>query len=174
MTSEPGALRPSRLVSHRRGAGEEWHRACPAGRRGLLVNTPRHREDTMSQALLFLHLFGLMLGAAGGMSSGLIMRRAAAATPQDARALRGLGPMLADTSAAGLALMWATGLVMVWSRWGGLGNLPGLFWVKFVFVLTLTAAAVATHLAYRQIRGGNLGAAARLPKLGPAAGISAI
>ncbi len=90
------------------------------------------------------------------------------------RTLRGLGPMLANVSAVGLALMWATGLAMVWSRWGGPGNLPGLFWVKFVFVLTLTAATIAIHMSYAQIRGGNPAAAARLPKLGPISGISAV
>jgi hypothetical protein len=128
----------------------------------------------MSQALLFLHLFGLMLGAAGGMSSGLIMRRAATATPEAAGTLRGLGPMLANTSAAGVALMWVTGLVMVWATWGGPANLPSLFWVKLVFVLALTAAVGAVHMTYGQIRRGNPAAAARLPKLGPVAGLSAL
>ena len=128
----------------------------------------------MSQAVLFLHLVGLMLGAAGGFSSALIMRRAAGAPPDAARTLRGLGPMLANTSAAGLALMWVTGLVMVWSRWGGPGNLPGLFWVKAIFILTLTAAAIGTHLTYAEIGRGNTAAAARLPKLGPVAGLSAL
>jgi hypothetical protein len=33
--------------------------------------------------------------------------------------------------------------MLVWSRWGGPGGLPGLFRAKLVFVLTLTAAAVA-------------------------------
>ena len=102
------------------------------------------------------------------------MRRAAGAPPDAARTLRGLGPMLANTSAVGLALMWVTGLVMVWSRWGGPGNLPGLFWVKAIFILTLTAAAIGTHLTYAEIGRGNVAAAARLPKLGPVAGLSAI
>ena len=127
----------------------------------------------MSQALLFIHLVGLMLGAAGGISSGLIMRRVATATPEAARALRGLGPLLANLSATGLLLMWLTGLVLVWTRWGGPGNLPGLFWIKFIFVLTLTAAVGGIHATYAQIRKGNPAAAARLAKLGPIAGLSA-
>jgi hypothetical protein len=63
---------------------------------------------------------------------------------------------------------------MVWSQWGGPGNLPGLFWAKLVFVLSLTAAAVAIHLSYAAIRGGDMAAAVRLPKLGPVAGISSL
>ncbi len=128
----------------------------------------------MNQVLLFLHFVGLMLGATGGFGSALIMRRAVAAGPEAAGQLRALGPMLANVSAVGLALMWASGLVLVWSRWGGPGNLPGLFWLKFVFVLSLTAAAVAIHATYAEVKRGNLAAAARLPKLGPAAGVSSL
>ena len=128
----------------------------------------------MNQVLLFLHFVGLMLGATGGFGSALIMRRAAAATPEAGRTLKELGPMLANVSAVGLALMWPSGLVMVWSVWDGPGSLPGLFWVKFVFVLTLTLGAVLIHHAYAEIRRGNFGAAARLPKLGPLSGVSAL
>jgi len=128
----------------------------------------------MNQVLIFLHFLGLMLGATGGFGSAIIMRRTGAMTPEAARPLRELGPMLANVSAAGLALMWATGLILVWSRWEGPASLPGLFWLKFVFVLTLTAAAVAIHRTYAEVRRGNLAAAARLPKLGPAAGASSL
>ena len=128
----------------------------------------------MNQVLLFLHFVGLMLGATGGFGSALIMRRAVAAGPEAGGQLRALGPMLANVSAVGLALMWASGLVLVWSRWGGPGNLPGLFWLKFVFVLSLTAAAVAIHATYAEVKRGNLAAAARLPKLGPVAGVSSL
>jgi len=128
----------------------------------------------MNQVLLFLHFVGLMLGATGGFGSALIMRRAVVAGPEAGGQLRALGPMLANVSAVGLALMWASGLVLVWSRWGGPGNLPGLFWLKFVFVLSLTAAAVAIHATYAEVKRGNLTAAARLPKLGPVAGVSSL
>jgi hypothetical protein len=128
----------------------------------------------MNQILLFLHFLGLMLGATGGFGSAMIMRRTLGMTPEAARPLRELGPMLANVSGAGLLLMWATGLIMVWSAWGGFGALPGLFWLKFLFVLTLTAAAAAIHMTYREIRGGNVAAAARLPKLGPMAGVSSL
>ena len=88
--------------------------------------------------------------------------------------LRGLGPMLANVSAVGLGADVAERADMVWSRWGGPGSLPGLFWVKFVFVLSLTAAAVAIQMTYRAVRGGDTAAAARLTKLGPVAGVSAL
>jgi hypothetical protein len=128
----------------------------------------------MNQTLIFLHFVGLMLGAAGGFSSAIIMRRAAGMAPDAARPLRELGPVLAKVSATGVALLWLTGLILVWSRWNGPLSLPGLFWLKFVFVLTLTAAVILIHMTYADIRRGNAAVAARLPKLGPAAGLSAL
>lgn len=128
----------------------------------------------MNEVLIFLHFCGLMLGATGGLGSAIIMRRASAMTPEAARPLRELGPTLANVSGAGLALMWATGLILVWSRWEGPASLPELFWLKFVFVLSLTAASVAIYMTYAAIRRGDVGAAARLPRLGPAAGVSSL
>jgi hypothetical protein len=128
----------------------------------------------MHQILVFLHLFGLMLGAAGGFASGLIMRRAAALPADEARVLRSLGPMLANVSLVGLGVMWLTGLILIFTVWGGLSALPGMFWVKMVFVLALTALALATHYTYGQVAAGNAAAAARLPRLGPLSGISSL
>ena len=77
-------------------------------------------------------------------------------------------------SAIGVALLWVTGIVPVWSKWGGFGHLPGLFWIKAVFIVTLTVVVGLIHMTYARIRKGNLAVAARLPKLGPLAGVSAI
>ncbi len=128
----------------------------------------------MNQLLLFLHFVGLMLGAAGGFSSAVIMRRALAMPADEAKVVRGLGPLLARVSAVGLVLLWATGLILVWSKFDGLASLPQLFWVKAVFILSLTALTGLIHRTYAEIRRGNVALAARLPKLGPMAGISSL
>lgn len=123
--------------------------------------------------LLFVHLFGL-IGAAGGIASGLIMRRAAGASGEQAIALRGLGPMLARLSTIGLVLMWLTGPALVQFRYGGFAAMPALFWVKFVFVLSLTLAAIALELTYAAVKRGDVNAAKRLPMFGPIAGASSV
>ena len=128
----------------------------------------------MNQILIFLHFLGLMLGATGGFGSALIMRRAQAMAPDAARPLRELGPVMANVSAVGLALLWLAGLILVWSRWDGPGSLPELFWLKFVFVLTLTVATVLIHMTYAEIRRGNAAVDSCLSNLGPAAGGSAL
>ena len=128
----------------------------------------------MNQVILFLHLVGLMLGAAGGFASAVIMRRALAMPADEAKVVRSLGPILAKVSLAGLVLMWATGLILVWSKYEGLASLPQMFWVKAVFILSLTVVTGIIHMTYGEIRKGNVALAARLPKLGPMAGVSAL
>jgi hypothetical protein len=92
----------------------------------------------------------------------------------EAKVVRGVGPLLANVAAAGLLLLWVTGLIMVWSKWDGFGSLPSLFWAKAVFILTLTLVTGLIHMTYGQIRKGNVAIAARLPKLGPMAGVSSL
>lgn len=128
----------------------------------------------MTQTLAFLHYLGLMLGAAGGFASSVIMRRAAGLPPDEARPLRELGPVLANMSAAGLALLWLTGLALLWLAWGGPGDMSVWFWVKMAFVVALTLVIGLIHHAYADIRRGNTAAAARLPLLGPLAGVCSI
>ncbi|HUQ37076.1 MAG TPA: hypothetical protein VM144_11930 [Aestuariivirga sp.] len=128
----------------------------------------------MNEALLFLHFVGLMLGAAGGFASAIIMRRALTIPADEAKVLRGLGPILSKVSATGVAVLWVTGLIMVWSKWGGLESLPQMFWVKAIFILSLTVMTGLIHMTYAEIRKGNPAAAARLPRFGPMAGVSAL
>lgn len=128
----------------------------------------------LTDLLLFVHLFGLMLGAAGGIASGLIMRRAASVSGEHAVALRGLGPVLARLSTIGLVLMWVTGPALVQFRYGGFDAMPAMFWIKLVFVLSLTLAAIALELTYAAVQRGDMNAAKRLPVLGPIAGASSV
>jgi hypothetical protein len=124
--------------------------------------------------ILALHIIGLMMGAGGGFGSMIAAREALKRPPEQAAVLRSLGPTLANFSGVGLILMLATGFTLVLLKYGGFAGLPTMFWVKIVFVTTLTLAAIGTHFAYRQIKAGNAAAAAGLPVLGPIAGMSSI
>jgi hypothetical protein len=128
----------------------------------------------MNETMLFLHFVGLMLGATGGFGSAIVMRRALTLKADEGKVLRGLGPVLAKVSAIGLAVLWATGLVLVWTKWDGLGSLPQMFWVKAIFIVSLTVVSVFINMTYAEIRKGNVAVATRLPRLGPMAGVSAL
>jgi hypothetical protein len=128
----------------------------------------------MTDILLALHLLGLMMGAGGGFGSMIAARVALTRPPEQAAVLRSLGPTMANFSGIGLILMLATGFALVFLKYGGFGALSAMFWIKIVFVTTLTLAAITTQLTYSQIKAGNVAAAARLPVLGPIAGLSSI
>jgi hypothetical protein len=128
----------------------------------------------MQAFLLFLHFLGLMLGAAGGMASGILMRRAAGMPPEQAQVIRGQGPLLANVAAAGVALLWITGLIMVFAFWS-VDALSWAFWVKLVFVVILTLTVVAIHVTYSEIRRtGNLALGQRLARIGPVSGVASV
>ncbi len=128
----------------------------------------------MTDLLLALHFLGLMMGAGGGFGSMLAMRDLATRPPEQQGAIRSLGPRYARLSAIGLVLMWATGLALVFLKYDGFAALPTMFWVKFAFVLTLTLATGVMEMTYAQIKRGNVAAAARLPLIGPIAGLSSL
>ncbi len=129
----------------------------------------------MNAFILFLHFVGLMIAAAGGLATGIIMRRAASMPPEQAKTVRGLGPLLAHVAGLGLVVLWVTGIIMVWSHWNGLGSLPSLFWVKLVFVVIVTIVTGLIHRTYAEIRRtGNAGLASRLAKLGPVSGVASL
>ena len=127
----------------------------------------------MLDALLTVHLIGLMLGAGGGFGSMVAMRYAGSIPAEQQPVIRGLTPLLARVALVGLVLLWITGVWMI-ADMGGAEGLPWTFWAKMTFVTTLTLAAIGTEVTYAQVKRGNAKAAARLPILGPIAGISSL
>jgi hypothetical protein len=122
----------------------------------------------MNEILLILHFFGFGAGMAASVGNFTVMQLIQA-SPGDAPALSKVPPVLARVGQVGLGLLWLTGLVMVWSIWGGPGNLDWAFWVKIVCVILLTAAVVYIDLTVKKVRAGDTAAAATLPLFGRAA-----
>jgi hypothetical protein len=128
----------------------------------------------LTDIVLALHLIGLMMGAGGGFGSMIAQRHAASLSPEQAGPVRALGPAMVQFSGIGLIIMLATGFGLVFVKYNGFAGLGAMFWVKMLFVTTLTLASIGVHLTYGQIKAGNAAAASRLPKLGPIAGLSSI
>jgi hypothetical protein len=124
--------------------------------------------------VLIIHFAGLMLGAGGGLGSTIVMAQARAMPPEQAGPLRSVGPALARMSTLGLVLLLLSGPALVSMKYGGFANMPTMFWVKLVFVGTLTLAAILIEVAYARVKKGDVKAAGLLPKLGPMAGISSL
>lgn len=128
----------------------------------------------MTDVVLWLHFVGLMMGAGGGFGSMIVMRHVRTLASEQQGPFRALGPTMAKFSHIGLALMWVTGVALAFMKYGGFAAMPPLFWVKIFFVLSLTLAAIAIEMTYASIKRGDMAAAARLPRLGPWAGLSSL
>jgi len=119
----------------------------------------------MNEILLMLHFFGLAAGFSAAIGNTVIMRLVAA-SPADAPVLGKVPPILARVGQVGLAVLWITGLILVWSKYGGPANLDWRFWVKFILVIGVTAGVVMFDLTLKKVRSGDQAAAARLPMYG--------
>lgn len=125
--------------------------------------------------LLAVHFIGLMLGAGGGFGSATAAAHAKNLPPGEASVIKTLGPKLAKLSMIGLVLMYVTGIALLIVKYeGNLAVMPAMFWIKLVFVGTLTVAACLILFTYSQIRRGNTAVESRLPVLGPIAGMSSL
>jgi hypothetical protein len=77
-----------------------------------------------------------------------------------------LTPRFARIGQIGLGLLWITGIILVWTAFGGPGNLPSLFWWTFVLVIAVSAVVGMLDATMRRVRAGDRAVAARLPVLG--------
>ena len=119
----------------------------------------------MNEILLILHFLGFGAGMASSVGNFTIMQLIQS-SPGDAPVLTKVPPLLARIGQVGLGVLWITGIIMVWSVWGGPENLDWAFWVKFACVVLLTGVAVYLDLTVKKVRAGNVAAAAQLPLFG--------
>ena len=119
----------------------------------------------MNGILLILHLLGF--GAAMSSSvGGFVILRLSRAAPADMAVLGKVPPVLIRVGQTGLGLLWLTGIIMVWTKFGGPENLPGLFWLKFICVLIVTVGVVMVSLTIKAIQSGDRAKVVRLPLYG--------
>lgn len=120
----------------------------------------------LNQFLLFLHLVGLTLGMASGWGNMVMGKLIEDAQPAERPVLARFPPAIAKVGGVGLLLLWATGLILVFTKWNGFGGLPWQFHVKLTGVVLLTAAIGIIHAHMAKARRGDMAAAKRLPVLG--------
>jgi hypothetical protein len=123
----------------------------------------------MNEILLILHFLGLAAGLSASIGNVIIMRLVRAA-PADAPVLGKVPPQLARVGHTGLGLLWLTGIIMVWTVYGGPQNMTAAFWWKLACVIVVTVAVGMIDMTMKAIRSGDRAKAARLPPLGAAAG----
>lgn len=122
----------------------------------------------MFDTLLFMHMFGLSIGAGTGIYLFAVSRHATANMDQaEARTLMpGITGAISKVGHIGLALLLVSGIAMVVAL--GPANLNGMFWAKMAGVLGIVVyVGVMTVLAGRVARASDMAAAMKMKKLGP-------
>ena len=128
----------------------------------------------MNEVLLILHFIGLGMGFSAAIGNFIIMMLIQA-SPKDMAVLGRFPPIATKVGGAGLIVLWITGPIMIYTKYGGGWEaLSWTFAAKIVFVVLLTIMIGLLEMTMSQVRKGNLAVAARLPRLGPFGGISAL
>ena len=121
--------------------------------------------------LIFLHIFGLVLGMGSGMALSSVKR---AMVSDGGAGFEGLISALARNGHVGLAILWVTGPLVVWLKYGGLSGLGGWFWLKIAFVIILSAALGIGAVNFRKGRAGDARAATIAQRASMITGISGL
>ncbi|HVY20864.1 MAG TPA: hypothetical protein VHA70_12420 [Bauldia sp.] len=124
----------------------------------------------MNEIWLILHLLAFGAAVTSSIANGVILMMLRE-SPGDAPVLSKVTPRLARVGQAGLGLLWITGLIMVWSVFGGPQNLPTLFWWKFLCVVIITVLVGMMGMIVRQMQAGDRSGMARLPLFGGATAV---
>ena len=105
----------------------------------------------MLVVLKVIHLYALILGAMGGMGTGILMSRADG--PPSAQVVSVL-KLFKTFGIVSIALLWLTGLLLVWIEFGTLA-LGLAFYVKLVAATVLTALIFGSASIAAKARGAG-------------------
>lgn len=127
-----------------------------------------------SHTVLILHFLGLAMGLSVSFGHIALFGVLAKASPADKLVLERMSPALSRIGRIGLALLWATGITMVYTRWNGFGGMPWQFHVKLTAVVILTITVLYMTRLEGQAQRGDAAAAVRVQKLGPIPSLCAL
>jgi uncharacterized membrane protein len=129
------------------------------------------------QILLILHFIGLAMGFSVSFANMVMGGLAAKSAPADQAVLARFPPAMSRVGDVGLILLWATGLTLLFTYWGGtdaFSVLPWQFHVKLTGVVILTGLVGYVHSLMRKARMGDAAAARTIPTVGKIAFVVAL
>jgi hypothetical protein len=124
----------------------------------------------LDYVLVILHFLGLALGMSSGFANMVMAGLIAKAPPEEKRVLARFPPAMGRVGLVGLALLWGSGLSIVWTRYGGFAILPRTFIAKLTAVVLLTVCVLTINVLQRRAQAGDASAVARIQMLGKMTG----
>jgi len=130
--------------------------------------------DILNQVLLILHFVGLAMGLsvafANMVMGGLIEKAAPAEKP-----ILGRFPFaMSRIGDAGLGLLIASGLGLLFLKWGGMAGMPREFHIKLLLVVILIGIVGYIHAQQKKLKNGDASAMGRIQLAGKAAFVTAL
>jgi uncharacterized membrane protein len=123
----------------------------------------------MNTILLILHFLGLGAGFAASIGNNLVIMLIAKSPPAEVAGLRRFPMAMMPIGDIGLVLLWITGIILLWTKYGGadaFGVLPWSFWAKIGCVVLMTVLVGMIHMAVGRMKRGDMAVAARMPVYG--------
>lgn len=125
---------------------------------------------TFDHFLVIVHFIGLSLGFSTGFANVVMAGLIRKAAPQEQAILRRFSPAMAPLGVIGLVLLWASGLAIIYTRYGTFAILPQTFLIKLTAVVLLTIAVGYMQVLQRRVQSGDTTALGRIETLGRATG----
>ena len=123
----------------------------------------------LNRVLLILHFLGLALGFSVSIANPVMSRLISNSPPPEKAALGRFPSIMIRVSSIGLSLLWVTGVILVYTKWGGFATLTWQFYIKLAAVVLLTATVVYIHRLERLVQRGDAAAAMLIESAGKAA-----
>jgi hypothetical protein len=121
--------------------------------------------DMLDNFLLVVHFLGLAIGLSTGFANMVMAGLIAKAAPDEQKVLSRFPPAMSRLGVIGLTLLWASGLAIVFTRYGGFAILPRPFVVKLAAVVLLTVAVIYIQVLLPRAARGDAAALARIQTL---------
>ena len=121
--------------------------------------------ELLNSLLFWVHLAGLSLSGAAAFGLPVVGAQLAGATPEGRASLVKAIMLLSKLGGIGLGLLILSGLVLIWSRFGGPGAMSPVFWVKMGVGAGLVVLVILSRRNAAKAMSGDRAAAARQPKL---------
>jgi hypothetical protein len=128
----------------------------------------------LDQFLMVVHFLGLAMGLSTGFANMVMAGLISKAAPNDKAVLSRFPPAMSRIGVIGLAMLWGSGLAIVFTRYGTFSILPRPFIVKLAAVVLLTLTVAYINVLMPRAQRGDAAAQARIKTLGMLTGPLAI
>jgi len=128
----------------------------------------------LDNTLVILHFLGLTMGLSTGFSNMVLAGLMAKAAPAEKAVLARFPPAMSRVGAIGLALLWGSGLAIVYTRYGTFSILPRTFIIKLIAVVLLTLCVGYIHVLQGRVNKGDTAAMGQIQTVGKITGPLAI